>query len=446
MIARGRTKPPAAGGLGVIGTVAMAEYRRVVFTRSFLIGLFLPLVLYGGLGLAMLWLSGAVPADDRQIAVIDRTGVLFEGLETAVTRRATARVEGSSRPRAGLRLRQVPVAAEAPVDLLELVREVRAGELFAILEIGSGYANSASAKDAYLRYFSDSPTEVETPEWLRRTLEATTERLRFERVGLNERDIRALMSHAALERHRLPEEDAQGRLHYVADSPEIAFLVPVAVVLLMFISIQVATPVLLNSVIEEKMYRISEVLLSSLTPFQLFAGKLGGGALVGMTFSAAYLLPLGLSLGFFDGAVVVPAGLYAWFFLFLILGLLSFGSIFTGVSAACQDLKDAQNFASPVMIVMIIPLVLAVALAHAPESGVAVVLSMLPPFSPMIMTMRVAIPPDPPLWQLLVALAGNLVFAWLAVWGASRIFRIGILSHGTTPSFREVVRWLGRDP
>ena len=429
------TKPRPAGRIRVIATVALEEYRRVVFTRSFLIGLFLPLILYGGMGIAMLWLAGAEAGAEREIAVIDRTGVLYDPLEAAALRRATARVEGPIQAKTGLILRQVPVEAEELVDFLELARQVRAGEIFAILEIGSGYAESASAEEAYLRYFSDAPTEVETPAWLER----------FERVGLAERDIRALMAHAALERHRLPEEDAQGRLHFTEDQPELAFLVPLAVVLLMFISIQVATPVLLNSVIEEKMYRISEVLLSSLTPFQLFAGKLGGGALVGLTFSVAYLLPLSLSVGYFDGAVLIPAGLYGWFFLFLILGLLSFGAVFTGVSAACQDLKDAQNFASPIMIVLIIPLVLAMGLSHAPDSSVAVVLSMLPPFSPMIMTMRVAVPPDPPLWQLLVALGGNLVFAWGAVWGASRIFRIGILSHGTTPRFREVVRWLGRN-
>ncbi len=432
-----------------ISTVALEEYRRVVVTKSFIIGLLIPIVIYGGMAVAMVWIGDKADLEDRRVAVVDRTGALAEPLEEAAQRRNS----GSSVFRDGRQVapkyfieRVEPRGGRTEEQLVDLADRVRAGELFAVLEIGPAYVERAGRRgEDSLRYFSDRPTEVDFPTWLRRELERATERLRFAAAGLEEREVRAMMSHPSMERKRLPELGADGQVQFRDDLTELAFLVPLGVVLLMFFSIQMATPILLNSVIEEKMYRISEVLLSNVTPFQLFAGKLLGGMLVGVTFSLAYLLSLGLSLRYFDAAGYAQPGLYLGFIVFLLLGLLAFGAMFGGVSAACQDLKDAQNFAGAVVIVLVAPMILAVVMVQAPDSGAAVALSMIPPFSPMMMTMRLAIPPTPPLWQLGTAVAANLAFGWLCVWLASRVFRIGILSTGKTPGFRELLRWMWHD-
>ena len=432
-----------------ITTVALEEYRRVVVTKSFLIGLLIPIVIYGGMAVAMVWMSDKADLEERRVAVVDRTGVIAGALAEAAQRRNSgSRVYRDGRQVAPKYFIEAVEAREGDAEelLLELADRVRAEEVFAVLEIGPAYVEREGRRgEDYLRYFSERPTEVDFPGWLRREAENAAERLRFASAGLDEREVRAMMSHPSMERKRLPELGEDGQVRYRDDLTELAFFVPLGVVLLMFFSIQMATPILLNSVIEEKMYRISEVLLSNLTPFQLFAGKLLGGMLVGVTFSLAYLLSLGLSLRYFDAAGYAQPGLYIGFIVFLLLGLLAFGAMFGGVSAACQDLKDAQNFAGAVVIVLVAPMVLAVVMIQAPDSGAAVGLSLIPPFSPMMMTMRLAIPPAPPLWQLAAAVAANLAFGWLCVWVASRVFRIGILSTGKTPGFRELLRWMWRD-
>lgn len=432
-----------------ITTVAFGEYRRVVVTKSFLIGLLIPIIIYGGMAVAMVWMSDKADLEDRRVAVLDHTGLMADGLAEAAQRRnAGSRVFRDGRQVAPKYFIETvkPRADAADEQLVELADRVRAEEIFAVLEIGPAFVEREGRRgEDYLRYFSDRPTEVELPGWLRRQVEQATERMRFAAADLDEREVRAMMSHASMERKRLPEVDTDGEVRFRDDFTELAFLVPLGLVLLMFFSIQMTTPILLNSVIEEKMYRISEVLLSNLTPFQLFAGKLLGGMLVGVTFSLAYLLSLGLSLRYFDAAGYAQPGLYIGFIVFLLLGLLAFGAMFGGVSAACQDLKDAQNFAGAVVIVLIAPMVLAVVMVQAPDTGVATALSMIPPFSPMMMTMRLAVPPSPPLWQLASAVIANLAFGWLCVWLAGRVFRIGILSTGKTPGPRELLRWMIRD-
>jgi ABC-2 type transport system permease protein len=184
------------------------------------------------------------------------------------------------------------------------------------------------------------------------------------------------------------------------------------------------------------------VLLSSLTPFQLLTGKLVAGVGVGLTFSAVYIFSLSLSLRYFERMDWVPPGTYFWFFLFLLTGMLAFGSLFAGVSSACQDLKDSQNFAGTIVLMLVVPMMLSLITIENPEGPFAVALSLIPPFSIMTMMTRIAVPPGPPEWQIFLSLGLNLAFTFVVVWASSRIFRIGILSQGKAPTWKELLRWV----
>jgi ABC-type Na+ efflux pump permease subunit len=205
------------------------------------------------------------------------------------------------------------------------------------------------------------------------------------------------------------------------------------------------SPILLNAVVEEKMQRIAEVLLASVSAGQLLGGKLLAGVGAGLTFAAVYLISLALSLAFLNAAHWVPPAAYAWFFPFLLCGLLTFGSIFAAFSAASQDLKDTQNFAGAVALFLVVPLMLTIALMEAPDGPVARTLSFIPPISPLLMIMRVAVPPGPAAWEPWLAWILGLMFAVVVIWLAGRIFRIGILSHGRTPGWRDILRWAFRE-
>jgi ABC-2 type transport system permease protein len=269
------------------------------------------------------------------------------------------------------------------------------------------------------------------------------EERRFDGAGYDRREINRLTSHNSLERYNLAEMDAEGNLIEPEEENQFAaFLLPFGFLMLIFFSIQMTTPVLLNSVIEEKMARIAEVLLSSLTPLKLLAGKLIAGVSVGLTFSAMYILSLFLTLRYFEKLQWVQEGTFTWFFIFLLVGMLAFGSMYAGISAACQDIKDSQNFMGPIIIILVIPMILSIVTIESPDGPLATTLSMIPPISVMMMMVRVAIPPGPPDWQVFLSLGLNLVFTGFILWASSRIFRIGILSQGKTPGWRELIRWI----
>src|SRR5262249_59427436 len=100
------------------------------------------------------------------------------------------------------------------------------------------------------------------------------------------------------------------------------------------------TPQLLNSVIEEKMSKISEVLLGSVTPFELMMGKLLGNAGIAAVLAAFYVAGGYAVAAYYGYADAVPPRLLAALALYLFLAILLFGSLFLAVRSACSELED----------------------------------------------------------------------------------------------------------
>jgi ABC-2 type transport system permease protein len=427
--------------------VARTEYRQVVATKSFLLSLLFPLLIYGGMFAASIFFGDRTDLRDRVLLVADQTGELVGGIREANRERNRSdAVERDGRqvgPRFVIESYAGPGLGDRKALLVELSEQVRTGDAFAFAIIGRDYLAVDGGSRDFLEYYSDSPTFTRLPDWFARTTRELVEERRFQEAGYDQREINRLASHNALGRFGLPEVDAEGRLIEPAEENRLAaFFIPFGLVMLIFVSIQMMTPILLNSVIEEKMQRISEVLLSSLTPFQMLFGKLMAGVAVGLTFSAVYLLSLSLSLRYFEKLEWIPDGTYFWFFVFLLTGMFAFGSLFAGVSSACQDIKDSQNFAGTVLLILLVPMMLSLVIIESPDGPFAVTLSLIPLFSTLSMVTRVAIPPGPPEWQVFLSLGLNILFTFLVVWGSSRIFRIGILSQGKAPTWRELFRWM----
>lgn len=429
-------------------TVAWNEYRQVVITKSFVIGLLFPVILYGCFFLLIKAFGDTTDTRDRRFAVVDETSVIFSQLaEYAIERNHSPRVFSEGRQR---QPRFIPELYDGDLTgdalLAHLSDRVRSGELFAFVIIGRDFLPVGGGDRNFISYYTDNPKFSALPDWIERNVRSIVEEHRLREAGLNRREINALLNHNSIGRFGLAQLDDSGQLIEPRQELEwLLALLPVGLVMLMFVSVQMATPVMLNSVMEEKFQRIAEVLLASLTPFQLLAGKLLAGLAISLTFAVIYLTSLAAALHTLDQIGWLPFSLYFWFLLFMVLGHLTFGSMFAAISAASGDLKDAQNYAGIVSIILLVPMLLAFIVAETPDSPFAVTVSSIPPFSALTMIARIAVPPGPPDWQIWLAVISNLAFALITIWGAARIFRIGILSQGKSPSFNEWVRWLFRN-
>jgi ABC-type Na+ efflux pump permease subunit len=212
--------------------------------------------------------------------------------------------------------------------------------------------------------------------------------------------------------------------------------------MLMFMLVISTASSLLNSVMEEKMTRISEVLLGSVTPFQLMMGKLAGIVGVSLPLALVYLAGA-LSLAAYNGYAdaVTPAQI-VWFIVYLVMAMLIYGSLFVAIGAASTDLKDAQGMMTPVMMLFMLPMLVWVPVLRAPGSTMAIVASLVPLATPILMTLRLALKPGPAAWQIALSFVLTGLTTALFVWAAGRIFRVGILMQGKSATFREMARWL----
>jgi ABC-2 type transport system permease protein len=136
--------------------------------------------------------------------------------------------------------------------------------------------------------------------------------------------------------------------------------------------------------------------------------------------------------------------LIGWFVVFVVCAALLYGSLFLALGSACSDLKDAQSMMQPAMILIMLPYLGSFIVIQNPESSLAVGMSFFPTMTPFTMMLRIAMPPGPPMWQVLVSVVGLVACTALFVWAASRIFRVGILMQGKAPTLPELLKWIGK--
>ncbi len=95
-----------------------------------------------------------------------------------------------------------------------------------------------------------------------------------------------------------------------------------------------------------------------------------------------------------------------WFFSFMILAVFMFGSMFAALGSACSDIKDVQGLVLPAMLLIIIPMMLLMPVLREPLSAFSTWLSLFPPFTPMLMMLRIGSPSSIPVWQPYVGMGG----------------------------------------
>jgi ABC-2 type transport system permease protein len=195
-------------------------------------------------------------------------------------------------------------------------------------------------------------------------------------------------------------------------------------------------------VMEEKLTRISEVMLGSVSPFELMLGKLLGSLSVSLVLTLVYMVVGIVAASYWGYGDALPPSIAVWFVIYLIMAMMMFGAAFMAIGAACSDLKDAQSMMTPIMLVFVLPFMVWSPVLQTPDSLFSIVVSLVPVMTPMLMLLRLTIQPGPAWWQVGLSLVLTLATSLLFVWAAGKIFRTGILMQGKSPSLGEMIRWV----
>ncbi len=219
--------------------------------------------------------------------------------------------------------------------------------------------------------------------------------------------------------------------------------------ILLYISLLMVAAPAMAAVNEEKVSRVVEVVLSSVSPSELMAGKIVGSAIAGFAQMFIWLIPVvlvasgsvPLLLAFSDLDIQLGFPMLLYFLLNYLIGVLTFLSIFSAFGAMFDNPQDAQSSMFPVMLLIIVPFFLAFSVVNNPTSMLGVVGSLLPFFSILVMPARMVLI-DVPFWQFTLAVVVNLLTFYFVVMLCGKIYRFTILMTGKRPSWKEIYKWM----
>jgi ABC-type Na+ efflux pump permease subunit len=285
--------------------------------------------------------------------------------------------------------------------------------------------------DLYASRGLDDATESELHESLRKALISA----RLKAAQLDERHVEAMM---VVDRPSSMIVSAAGEQR--AQRQFMRFL-PFIVGVLLFVGVMTGGQSLMTSTVEEKSSRVVEVLLAAISPFQLMAGKLLGQLAVGLLAMGIYLGLGLLALYSFAMLGIIDPMLIVYLLVFFLITYLVFGALMMSIGAAVNQIQEAQSLMGPVMLLLIMPYLLSPMIGRAPNSPLSVTLSFLPPINTFAMMTRMASDSPPPAWQVWLTVLVGIGGAYVAIWFAAKVFKVGLLMHGKPPDLRTLIRW-----
>jgi ABC-type Na+ efflux pump permease subunit len=328
-----------------------------------------------------------------------------------------------------------PATGDLDDDIARLTARVVADEIDAFLIVASDVVDGGAVS-----YYAANVAREEPRESLMWAVTQAVRKARFQRTGLEQAVVEAVYAPIPARDFGVGEDAATEEVD--SGSREAKGFIPMIFVYLMFIGIMGQAQTMLTSTVEEKSNRVMEVLLSSVSPFQLMAGKMIGLGLVSLTLFAVWMAGGAFMIIRNDWQHMIELSTLVYFLIYFVPGFLLYASVMAAMGSLCNELKEAQNMMTPMIIVLIIPLMTMFWVGQNPDHVLARVLSFIPTFTPFLMINRIASAQPPGMVEValsVLVLVGSIA---VTVWLSARVFRVGILLYGKPPAFREVMRWL----
>lgn len=414
--------------------VARREYLTTVRRKAFLLTLVAMPLYFGGI---MVYATRSADSNRvetvrsfTQLAVVDSSGLFAEAPRSVTTRTAPAP--------AGTPGREETVRTEVSFlrDQRGLEAALRTGHARRGLVIPADYLASGR-----LRRYTRSENILSSGGGTRTVERWLAQGLLAGRVD-SLRAERAVRPSVTLDDYALARD---GRFELKDERREaMDFMVPFLFSVLLGTCIITGGQYLLQGLAEEKESRILESLLCTLSTDDLLAGKVLGLGAAGLTLVAVWM-GAGMALGgpmMALADVHVPPLLVGLAVAYFLLGYLFYAGLMTAIGAVTNNMREAQQFAMMFTFAIFLPFILMTSILGSPNGPLAVGLSLLPPTAPTTMMLRLALPSaEVPAWEIAFSLGLLALTCWLVLRGAARVFRIGLLMTGKTPSLPEILRW-----
>lgn len=408
--------------------IARREYLERVRSRAFLVMTIL-FPLFIGLMIGGSVFAGKLSSGVKQIAIASNDAVLAREVAAALQSQSENRKQTAE---------VVTPASEAARSELNQRVESRALEGYLWLEQKPGAVTPEAS------YVSRSAGNLFSLGSIESAVNRGMERAELIRHGASTEEVAATSHHPDIQTMQIKN----GQL--VPSNSLKSFFGAYAMMFLIYFTVVFYGMNVARSVVEEKTSRIFEVLLSTVQPQSLMAGKLLGVGAAGLTQLGIWFLLVTGIVGTSASAAIAQGGLGTFgihpqqiFFLlaYFLLGFFFYSAIAAAVGASVSSEQEIQQFSMIIVAPLTVGMVLISYIVSNPTAWPVVLLSLFPPCAPIVMFLRMS-SQMPPAWQIALSMLLMVLFIWGAIWVASRIYRVGILMYGKRATLPEMLRWM----
>jgi ABC-2 type transport system permease protein len=406
------------------------EYLTRVRSKGFIIGTVLSPLIMSSFILIPVLIGRSGGQDNYQIVALDQSGdaLLFERLAVALA------PTKPGQPRYEILREEIGSQEQLDARRQDLSQRVADKQLDGYLILPPD-----ALRQDEIKFYAKNATGFTNRSRLEGALRNAISERRIALEGLDAERIRDLTKGVDLTVVNARGESEGGR-------------VMVAFILVMFIYITVLLygMIVMRGVMEEKQSRIIEVLLASVSPFDLMLGKVIGIGLVGLTQYVVWAVSgLALSAISAGGAIAVAGfgmpkisvSLMIFFMTYYLLGYFLYAALYAMIGAMVSNEDDGQQLVLPVSLTFALSFVLSTMALQNPNGVAVTVLSLIPFFGPSLMFLRIALGAAPA-WQIATSLILFIVTIIAVTWVAGKIYRVGVLMYGKRPTLPEVAKWL----
>ncbi|HKM42666.1 MAG TPA: ABC transporter permease [Limnochordia bacterium] len=269
------------------------------------------------------------------------------------------------------------------------------------------------------------------------------------RLGLSAEDVASLFSNVDLRVREISPLGEDGEeLDSLAQTQ--AMVLAYFLLLMLYMALIMYGNMVASGVAEEKSSRIMEVMVSTVKPIELMLGKIiGVGSLgllqffiwigTGLLMNTMGNSRLGEMIGAGEPLSTIPLDTILWFGLYFVLGYFFYASIFAAAGALVSRVEDVSQVVTIIMMLLMVGFFAAYVSFLNPNGTIAVVASLIPFTSPMVMFARIVLG-NPPVIEILASVALLAMAVFVGAWISAKIYRIGILMYGKRPSLRQVLQ------
>ncbi len=409
------------------------EYKEAVYKKSFIILTLLMPVLMIGFSVLPGLLMQIKTQKQTQIHVIDLSHKIFEPLHQSLSKDTLK----TGKPR------YVFTAIDVAPNNLEATLQaekklIAAKKIDVLLYVPADVDSSLQVK-----FYARNVADLDLTSRFKNEISSIISRERLLAAGIQPELVEKLTKRVKLHTFKITKGGKESKSGFLQE-----YLGTFIFIFFLYFTIIMYGAGIMRSIIQEKNSRIVETILSGSNAFQFMAGKILGQGAVSLT---QYLIWILFGLGLlFAGSHYFPISkqfmqlnpmLFLYFVIFFVLGYLLFSAMYAAVGAISNSDQEAQNASFPITLSLIVPIILFSYIVKAPNSTLALTLSQIPFFSPIIMFARVNLA-NPPLWQILLSIGILIVTIVIVIWIAAKIFRVGILMYGKRPTLPELLKWI----